>query len=308
MLPEKVIAIITDEPGWHGRQLKNAFAARGYTGIYMSASDCRLEVSGERAQIWMPEIGTELPAGVFVRGIPGGTLEQVVLRLNILHALEDLGVEVYNDGRAMERTVDKAYTSFLLKQSGIPTPDTWMCESPAQARSILIRELARGEPLVLKPLFGSQGEGIQLLEAPEDLPDEEEVRGVYYLQRFIDRPAKDWQDIRVFVINGRTVAAMRRFGDHWITNRAQGGHCETLVIDSRMCELAEQAVKIIDIPYAGVDLLVDANGAYMVSEVNSIPAWQGLQGASKVKLAELLVDDFLARVNDSKRMLVSTPS
>jgi glutathione synthase/RimK-type ligase-like ATP-grasp enzyme len=47
--------------------------------------------------------------------------------------------------------------------------------------------------------------------------------------------------------------------------------------------------------YAGVDIIRDAQGRYTVIEVNSVPAWKGLQSVSDVVIAELLADDFLAR-------------
>ena len=105
---------------------------------------------------------SRLPDAVVVRTIPGGTFEAVTLRLGILHALRELGISVWNDARAIERCVDKSMTSFLLVRAGIPTPATWAMESTDAARTIVRRELAQG-PLVLKPLFGSQGRGLKLI-------------------------------------------------------------------------------------------------------------------------------------------------
>jgi len=91
--------------------------------VFVSLKDCHLDlVQGRPACI--SRIETGLPHGVFVRGVPGGALQQVIVRLDVLHALKMLGVTVYNDGRAIERTVDKAMTSFLLHHHGIPTPST----------------------------------------------------------------------------------------------------------------------------------------------------------------------------------------
>ncbi len=91
-----------------------------------------------------PGYEDRLPDGVFVRGVPGGTLEQVVLRLDVLHALKLLGVPVYNDGRAIERTVDKAMTSFVLASAGIPTPATWVTESESEVAALVRAEVAAG--------------------------------------------------------------------------------------------------------------------------------------------------------------------
>ncbi|MEE9552083.1 MAG: alpha-L-glutamate ligase, partial [Gammaproteobacteria bacterium] len=127
------IAIITDDPGWHCRQLKQALAAHGLSSTYLSLTECQLSIGEADRLITLPGFNDSLPLGVFVRGVPGGSLEQVIFRLDILHALVALGVIVYNDPRAIERTVDKAMTSFLLKQAGLPVPGTWVCESRDKA-------------------------------------------------------------------------------------------------------------------------------------------------------------------------------
>ena len=111
----------------------------------------------------VPGFGRELPDAVLVRGIAGGSFEQVTKRLGVLHALRELGVPVYNDARAIERSVDKSMTSLLLHAGRRPTPPTWATESAAQAQRIVMRESAAGHALVLKPLFGSQGKGLQLV-------------------------------------------------------------------------------------------------------------------------------------------------
>ncbi len=287
---------MTDEPGWHGRELRRALAAHGYDSVYVSLNDCRFDLTG-LGHIVIPEFKNESPAGVFVRGIDGGALEQVILRLDFLHGLRELGVVVYNDARAIERTVDKAMTSLLLKRAGIPTPNTWVCESEQEARAVVVREVGLGKPVVMKPLFGSQGKGVTLVKHPRDLPDVwQGFGGVYYLQSFIENGTDEWRDWRVFVIGGRAQAAMVRRNNHWITNRAQGARCEAVPLEEPLVHLAEEATRAVGADYAGVDLLQDEEGRFLVSEVNSIPAWQGLQGACGFNVAERLVEHFLSRI------------
>src|SRR5262249_6998956 len=160
--------------------------------------DCRFATGS--AGVSIAGFAGRLPDAVVVRSLSGGSFEAVTLRLGILHALRQLRVPVWNDARAIERCVDKSATSFLLTQAGIPTPETWATEQPAVARAIVEREAARG-PLVLKPLFGSQGRGLRLLRAASDLPPPGEVAGgVYYLQRFVAvERAGGFQDFRLLV-------------------------------------------------------------------------------------------------------------
>jgi tetrahydromethanopterin:alpha-L-glutamate ligase len=296
------VVIFTDDPGWHGERLREAFESRSVEVSFASLRDCLFDLDRPgrdpvNSGVVIPGYEGRLPDGVFVRGVPGGTLEQVVLRLDYLHALKLLGVPVYNDGRAIERTVDKAMTSFVLARAGIATPATWVTESSAEARDIAARATAGGRELVIKPLFGSQGAGLKRVSEIAALPSAAEYDGVYYLQRYIEPAAGGWHDWRVFVIDGSAVAAMTRHGRDWITNVSKGGRCEPVDLAERddLRSLAEHAVAALEMDYAGVDLIRDREGRTHVVEVNGIPAWKGLQSVSRVNIAQRLVDDFLDR-------------
>ena len=291
----KHIAIVTDDPGWHGSQLKRAFRARDCECSYISLMDCRIDFNHGYHGIVIPGFKQNLPDGVFVRGVPGGTLEQVILRLDVLHALQELGIPVYNNVRAVERSVDKAMTSFLLKRVGIPTPVTWVTESAAQARAILMRETAARREVVIKPLFGSQGIGLQRLSAGMDIPEAATYNNVYYMQSFVARPDANWHDWRVLVIGGKAVAAMIRRGRDWINNVAQGARCEKIQLEEPLARLAIDATRAVGMDYAGVDILKDTSGQPYVIEVNSIPAWKGLQGVTDFNIAQFLADDLVLR-------------
>lgn len=297
-VPSARIAVVTDDPGWHGATLQTALAARGAESIFVSLTQAQLQLGGSNPPLsaGLPGFGPDLPTGVFVRGIPGGTLEQVVLRLDVLHLLREAGVPVCNDARAIERTVDKAMTSALLHRAGLPTPQTWVCETEPAARAVLRAATAAGRELVLKPLFGSQGQGLQRLSREDQLPPPDQIRGVYYLQEFIHAGGADYRDWRVLVVDGRAIARMCRRSRHWITNRAQGATCERLPQDPELDRLAEAAAHCIDIDYAGVDLLQDSAGRFLVSEVNGVPAWMGLQSVSSVDIADRLAALLLARI------------
>ncbi|HWU83639.1 MAG TPA: RimK family alpha-L-glutamate ligase [Methylophilaceae bacterium] len=303
ILPEsRRIPVFTDDPGWHGKALQRAFAARGHEAVFVSLKDCALDLSGSVPRILIPGFEAGLPAGAFVRGVPGGTLQQVIMRLDILHALGMLGVTVYNDGRAIERTVDKAMTSLRLLLEKVPTPATWVCEARQQAQVVLSRETMAGRPLVIKPVFGSQGQGVRRLEPgmPLPVPMEAHVDGLYYLQQYIDSGEGKWHDYRVFVIAGQAVAAMKRYGSQWVNNVAQGGRCEAVVTDDEVAQLAISAAKAVAIDYCGVDIIRDRQGQLFVLEVNSIPAWRGLQGVTHIDIAQLLVDDFIGRMQQGR--------
>lgn len=289
------IAIFTDDPGWHGRQLRLAFANHGYSSDFVSLTECRFAISPNQIPVVIPGFEQALPDAVFVRGVPGGSLEEVVLYLDILHALKLMAIPVYNDGRAIERSVDKGMTSFLLRNAGLPTPATWVLRDREEALSIAEAELKKGHLLISKPLFGSQGEGIRRIEKMTDLFWLTASRGVYYLQRYVHCAGAGFSDHRVFVINGRVVAAMRRRGKSWLNNVAQGASCELIDPDSEMADLAVRATSTLAMDYAGVDIMLDKDGHYTVIEVNSIPAWKGLESVCDVTIAALLAEDLLGR-------------
>lgn len=289
------IAIFTDDPGWHGRQLRTAFANHGYESDFVSLTECRFAIKAGRNPIVIPGFEHDLPDAVFVRGVPGGSLEEVVLYLDFLHALKLMKVPVYNDGHAVERSVDKGMTSFLLQNAGLPTPLTWVLRDRDEALAIAENELRSGHLLISKPLFGSQGAGIRRIEKMTDLMWLTSSRGVYYLQRFVHCAGEGFSDIRVFVINGLAVAAMRRRGKSWLNNVARGATCELIEIDNDMAELAIKATATLAMDYAGVDIIKDKDGRYTVIEVNSIPAWKGLESVCDVNIAQLLADDLVKR-------------
>jgi RimK family alpha-L-glutamate ligase len=153
--------------------------------------------------------------------------------------------------------------------------------------------------VISKPLFGSQGEGIRRLEKMTDLLWLTGSQGVYYLQRFVECDGLGYSDHRVFVINGKAVAAMRRKGLSWLNNVARGAVCEEIVLDPVMAELAVQAAQALSMSYAGVDIIRDKEGRYQVIEANSIPAWKGLQSVCNISIADLLVEDLLRQLGSS---------
>ena len=224
---------------------------------------------------------------VFVRCVPGGSLEQVIYRVNALHCLELAGKRVVNTPRALERGVDKYYTLSLLAGKGLPVPATIVSEHFDEAMAGF-EEL--GGDVVVKPLFGSEGRGMVRVSDP-DMAHRvfralETGSYVYYLQQFLDHGN---EDIRVFVVGGRVIAAMLRRATTWKTNLALGAQGIPYEPDEAMVDMAVRAADAIGADYAGVDILVCDSG-YRIVEVNTLPAWAGLREATGIDAGEALVD------------------
>jgi tetrahydromethanopterin:alpha-L-glutamate ligase len=297
--PLPVVALVVDGVDWHARALSKALAAAGARAVTVSLPLCGFATQSPSG-LNIAGFGGRLPDAVMVRSMSGGTFQAVTLRLGILHALREIGIMVWNDARAIERCVDKSMTSFLLARAGIPTPATWATESPGAARTIVQREAIRG-PLVLKPLFGSQGRGLRLIQSEANIPEPDFVSGVYYLQRYVAVERDGFRDFRVFVSQGRVIAAMMRHALHWITNVKRGGKAVAAVIDGEIRELAVRATAAVGAEFAGVDIIYDMGGRPTVLEVNSMPAWSGLQKVSQVSIASILAGDLAAALNTRGR-------
>ncbi len=286
-----VIGLVTDQMDWHARALGKAFAALGARTVPFDLAACRIETATAHG-LYLPGFDGRLPDAVFVRTLSGGSFEAVTLRLGVLHALSALDVPVWNNARAIERCVDKSATSFLLARTGLPTPATWACESREAAAAIVQGE---GGPLVLKPLFGSQGRGLQLIRNADDLPAPTDVAGgVYYLQRYIGVDRGGFHDFRLLVSQGAVIGAMMRHSAHWVTNVKRGGKPVAAMAEGAMRDLAVAAAAAVDAEFAGVDIVVDAQSRPMVIEVNSMPAWSGLQRTMPVDIAGVLARDLVA--------------
>jgi tetrahydromethanopterin:alpha-L-glutamate ligase len=288
---QPTVGLVIDRMDWHARQVVAALTARGF-----GVAPIRLHLCGfatpSASAMQIDGFAGKLPAAVIVRSMSGGTFEAVTLRLGILHAMRERGVLVWNDARAIERCVDKSMTSFLLAQAGIATPPTWATGSYDRARAIA-QEETKNAALVLKPLFGSQGRGLRLIRKADDLPPANDVAGgVYYLQRFVAVERDGFHDFRLFIVHGRVVAAMQRSSTHWITNVKRGGRPLAALVNDEMTALATRAAIVVGADFAGVDILYGADHRPTVLEVNSMPAWAGLQKVTSLNIAGALVAAF----------------
>ena len=279
--------------GWHTDQLCHALAARGHEGRVLPYEGLVSRFGGTGPAF--TAAGEDLTAcdAVLARIIPAGSLEQIIVRVDALHALEERGMPVINSPRTIERTVDKLWTTALLAHAGLPVPETVVCEHPDEAMAAF---RALGD-VIVKPLFGSMGLGMVRVSDEEMafrvFRTLETLRSVYYLQRAIDH---DGCDVRAFVVGGRVIGAIERTAPGWKTNLARGGRARAVTLPAARVESALAAAKAVGADYAGVDLLPARDGTTYVVEVNGIPGWRGLQEATSSDVAGAIVEHLLGRV------------
>src|SRR5262245_4241503 len=311
--------ILSARTGWHTEELCRALGERGHVGVVLPYEGLVARFGGSSGGSEDPPLPSRtdlVEAGVYTRLetrltsadipildadvvlariIPGGSLEQVIFRVDALHWIEDRGVPVVNSPRAIERSVDKFYTTALLSEAGIPTPETVVCEG-IDAAMEAVRSM--GE-CVIKPIFGSLGHGMVRVGDPDVafriLRALDQVRPIFYVQRAIEHGGRD---IRAFVVGGRVRGAIERHapeGD-WRTNVARGASARPCELSPAWEDLALRAAAAIGADYAGVDLLPSRDGDVFVLEVNGIPGWEGLQNATGIDVAGAIVDHAVARV------------
>jgi RimK family alpha-L-glutamate ligase len=284
------VAILSARSGWHTDELSRALSGRGHTSVLAPYESLVVRLgTGAADGVRIVDRDAPRPDAVLARIIPNGSLEQIIFRVDALHWLEDRGIRVVNSPRAIERSVDKFYTSALLRDAGLPTPETVVCEDFATAMAA-IREM--GE-VVVKPIFGSMGHGLVRIADPEVgfrvLRPLQQMGAVFYVQRAIDHGGRD---VRAFVAGGRVVGAIERQaadGD-WRTNVSRGGSARAIDLCDRHRQLAIDATAAVGADYAGVDLLSSRDGTTFVLEVNGIPGWQGLQQATGIDVAGAIVE------------------
>ena len=293
------IVILSAHSGWQTDELCRALQERGHTGRVLPYEGLIARLGGRpaapRTALTIERTSLLDADAVLARIIPLGSLEQIIYRVDALHWIEERGVPVMNSPRAIERCVDKFYTTALLQEAGLPVPETIVCEGAADAGNA-IREM--GDAIV-KPIFGSLGHGMVRVSDPDValrvVEPLEQMRSVFYVQRAVDHGGRD---IRVFVVGGRVIGAIERTAPagEWRTNVSRGGSVRPFELPAAWEQLALRATAAVGADYAGVDLLPSRDGRVFVLEVNGIPGWKGLQQATGVDVAAAVVQHLADRV------------
>lgn len=239
---------------------------------------------GDRFEAW-DQSHRELQSydALVVRTMPWGTLEQIIFRIDALHALEAAGVRVVNSTSCLEIAIDKFRSLQLLQTKGLPIPETVACQNVTQAMEVFQKW---GRRAVVKPMFGGEGRGIMRVEddelAARTFKTLVQLGTVIYLQEFIPHQG---YDIRVMVMQERTWAIRRSHPTDWRTNISRGAIAEPILLEPEWHDLATRATAALGAQVAGVDLLIDQEGRPRILEINAVPGWKGLQQALGVDFA-----------------------
>eukprot|EP00658_Telonema_sp_P-2_P000116 TRINITY_DN1003_c0_g1_i1.p1 TRINITY_DN1003_c0_g1~~TRINITY_DN1003_c0_g1_i1.p1 ORF type:complete len:515 (-),score=90.75 TRINITY_DN1003_c0_g1_i1:270-1814(-) len=233
-----------------------------------------------------------LPDAVICRF--GATIDYGALAL--LRQLELLDVVVLNGVDSIEISRDKMYTHQVLSHFGIPIPKSVLGTLPdlSQCDGRLLNEQHLSYPMIIKCLSGSMGDAVWKVDSSEDLARQEaEIRALcgtqpVVFQQFVSSSAG--RDLRIIVANGKIVSAMMRIASTGFkANFHQGGRVRSVNISPKLAEMAIRTARLCKLDIAGVDVLMDTDGGYVICEVNSSPGFEGMERASRVNVAKELV-------------------
>ena len=220
--------------------------------------------------------------------------------LAALHILEHMGVTVFNSAAVTALCNDKLLTTLALMRAGVPTPRTMLAFDAQQAIQG-IEEL--GYPVVLKPVTGSWGRLLARVndrDAAEAVLEHQETLGSYqhhihYIQQYIAKPQRD---IRAFVVGDRTICAIYRTSEHWITNTARGAVASNCPISAELDRLCTQAAQAVGGGILAIDVLEDPEQGLLVNEINATMEFRNSIAPTGVDIPDTMLDYVLSCVRE----------
>jgi len=295
------VLILIDKKGWHFTQLKKSFIKNNFLVDSYNLNNISININSNDILLNSKNKKLDKYTDIFVRYIPGGSLEEVITNLNILKIFSLNKANIINTAEQIESTVDKSMTSLILKNNNIRTPNSYIIRNYKDAIKF-VRNHKKETPLIYKPLFGSQGKNILKITKSSDISKINNDSSIYYFQDFL--PTTPSHDYRVLVIQHGNIYktySMKRYGKNYINNFSQGAVCKTVKTNHELNDIAIRSAKALNIKFCGVDIIKHNNQFYVI-EVNSIPAWKGMQSLINDNISDEIVKIFLNR-NDKKTSL-----
>ncbi len=277
------LAVLSRQPALYAnRRLQQAAAARGMSVVFADP----LHADAEDA--CFDGVDAVIPRFTPRWQSPGGRLSA---------ALERRGIHAVNGAAALALTRDRVRSAACFLAAGLPMPET--CRPDGMPDAAWLAALPFGFPMLLKRDDGAQGEGV------ERLPDADRAlarihamvrEGIgFQLQEYIAEAAGT--DVRLMVLNGEVVAAMRRIArpGEFRANIHLGGRADAYIPDSVETALARTAVAVLGLDLGGVDILRTLRGPLLL-EVNACPGFEALEAATGCDFAGKLLDFLASRI------------
>ena len=237
---------------------------------------------------------------IFHRGRPFPATDVVVPRiasstsqygLAVVNQLQLRGLPVMNVAAAIGLARNKMRVLQLLSASGVMVPRTVMASDPSGLRD-MVRHVG-GLPVLVKVLRGNERSGVIVCETRQAL--ESALEAIQRLgqntvvQQYL-RAGKGG-DLRVLVVGGRAVAALRRRPRVGRLTRTlgQGARFEAARLGGEAERAAVAAARVVGLEVCAVDML-DAPGGPRVFEVHGSPGIREAEEACGVDVAGFIVE------------------
>lgn len=220
--------------------------------------------------------------------------------LAVLNVLEYWGIPVYNSAAVTATCNDKLLTTLALLCAGIPTPRTLLAfDAQETIRGIEML----GYPVVLKPTTGSWGRLLARIndrDAAEAVLEHQETLGsyqhhVHYIQEHIAKPQRD---IRAFVVGDRTICAIYRTSEHWVTNTARGAIASNCPITPELDSLCVRAAQAVGGGILAIDVLEDPQRGLLVNEINATMEFRNSIAPTGVDIPNAMLDYVLSGIQE----------
>jgi [lysine-biosynthesis-protein LysW]---L-2-aminoadipate ligase len=220
--------------------------------------------------------------------------------LAVTYVLEHWGIPVYNSAAVTAICNDKLLTTLALLRAHVPVPRT-MLAFAANTAVQGIEEM--GYPAVLKPVTGSWGRLLARVndrDAAEAVLEHQETLGSYqhhihYIQEYVSKPQRD---IRAFVIGDRTICAIYRTSEHWVTNTARGAVTSNCPVTSEMDEICTRAAQAVGGGILAIDLLEDPEQGLVVNEINATMEFRNSIAPTGVDIPNEMLSYVLSNVRE----------
>ena len=203
---------------------------------------------------------------------------------------EEIGIPVINNLSVALVCENKYTTTLRLQKFGVPVVRAMLCFGEEAAKESVKR--LGGYPVVIKSVSGSWGrlmakvadeEGLEaILEHKTMLGSSHQA---FYIQEYINKPGRD---IRVFVIDDRSICAIYRDSPHWITNTARGGKASNCKIDKNLQKISQKTSQAIGGGILALDVFETHDG-YKINEVNHTMEFKNSEKPTRVSISSEIV-------------------
>lgn len=276
------------------RRLVDILRERNHAVNLLSPLECSLRIDGDSfdvissgANIPVPDIVLPRSTAYTEFGITVGRTLETYLGIH----LKMRGAICINDPEAKFRASSKFLALQILSHAGIPVPTTFLTWDSANIEWIAHNYL--GTPLIVKMNEGTWGMGVELAEDIETarslIQAAGDMKRIMLAQEYIIEARA--QDIRVLVVGGQAIGAMRRVSrsDDFRSNVHQGGKAEPIDLPKEYADMAVSAARALDLDIAGVDILKTETGP-LVLEANPSPGLEQIEAATNIDIATQIVE------------------